>query len=61
MRGTMLATPCLAIEVSHPQAGECGHEPAEGEDIEHVCRTLLRRWGVVFWKLLEREADWLPP
>ena len=24
-------------------------------------RTLLRRWGVVFWKLLEREADWLPP
>jgi ATP-dependent Lhr-like helicase len=31
------------------------------EDIEHVCRTLLRRWGVVFWKLLEREADWLPP
>jgi ATP-dependent Lhr-like helicase len=31
------------------------------EDVEHVCRTLLRRWGVVFWKLLEREADWLPP
>ena len=29
--------------------------------IEHLCRTLLRRWGVVFWKLLEREADWLPP
>jgi ATP-dependent helicase Lhr and Lhr-like helicase len=32
-----------------------------GEDIEHVCRTLLRRWGVVFWKVLEREAEWLPP
>ena len=31
------------------------------ETIEHVCRTLLRRWGVVFWKLLEREAKWLPP
>jgi ATP-dependent Lhr-like helicase len=31
------------------------------EALEHVCRTLLRRWGVVFWKLLEREADWLPP
>jgi ATP-dependent Lhr-like helicase len=31
------------------------------EVIEHVCRTLLRRWGVVFWKLLDREADWLPP
>jgi ATP-dependent helicase Lhr and Lhr-like helicase len=24
-------------------------------------RTLLRRWGVVFWKLLAREAAWLPP
>jgi ATP-dependent Lhr-like helicase len=22
---------------------------------------LLRRYGVVFWKLLEREAPWLPP
>jgi ATP-dependent helicase Lhr and Lhr-like helicase len=21
----------------------------------------LRRYGVVFWRLLEREADWLPP
>jgi len=29
--------------------------------IEHVARTLLRRYGVVFWRLLEREADWLPP
>ena len=34
---------------------------APDEAIEHLCRTLLRRWGVVFWKLLEREADWLPP
>ena len=30
------------------------------EAIEHVARTLLRRYGVVFWKLLEREAPWLP-
>ena len=22
---------------------------------------LLRRYGVVFWRLLAREADWLPP
>ncbi|RDS81756.1 ATP-dependent DNA helicase [Dyella monticola] len=28
--------------------------------IEHIARTLLRRYGVVFWKLLEREAPWLP-
>ncbi|MFC4310093.1 DEAD/DEAH box helicase [Steroidobacter flavus] len=35
--------------------------PRNDEAIEHICHTLLRRWGVVFWKLLEREADWLPP
>jgi ATP-dependent helicase Lhr and Lhr-like helicase len=32
-----------------------------GEAVEHIVRTLLRRWGVIFWKLLGREADWLPP
>lgn len=31
------------------------------EAVELIVRTLLRRWGVVFWKLLGREADWLPP
>ncbi|MDE3736003.1 DEAD/DEAH box helicase [Pseudomonas resinovorans] len=31
------------------------------EALEHVARTLLRRYGVVGWRLLEREADWLPP
>jgi ATP-dependent Lhr-like helicase len=29
--------------------------------VEHVARTLLNRYGVVFWRLLEREAPWLPP
>jgi ATP-dependent Lhr-like helicase len=29
--------------------------------VEQVVRTLLRRWGVIFWKLLTREAQWLPP
>ena len=29
--------------------------------IEHVARTLLRRYGVVFWRLIEREAGRLPP
>jgi ATP-dependent Lhr-like helicase len=33
----------------------------EGEAVEHVARTLLLRYGVVFWRLLAREADWLPP
>jgi ATP-dependent Lhr-like helicase len=29
--------------------------------VEQIVRTLLRRWGVIFWKLLAREASWLPP
>jgi ATP-dependent Lhr-like helicase len=33
----------------------------DGAAVEHVARTLLRRYGVVFWRLLEREAPWLPP
>jgi ATP-dependent Lhr-like helicase len=28
---------------------------------EFVARALLRRYGVVFWRLLAREADFLPP
>ncbi|MEO7208667.1 MAG: DEAD/DEAH box helicase [Steroidobacteraceae bacterium] len=31
------------------------------EAVEQIVRTLLRRWGVIFWKLLAREAEWLPP
>ncbi|HET7556533.1 MAG TPA: helicase-related protein, partial [Rhodanobacteraceae bacterium] len=32
----------------------------DGDALEHIARTLLRRWGVVFWTLLQREAAWLP-
>jgi ATP-dependent Lhr-like helicase len=39
-------------------AGASGRTPPEV--IEHVARTLLRRYGVVFKRLLEREAGWLP-
>jgi ATP-dependent Lhr-like helicase len=34
---------------------------AATEAIEHVAHTLLRRYGVVSWRVLEREAAWLPP
>jgi len=39
-----------------PLAGE-----GWGEGVEHLARVLLRRYGVVCWRLLEREAPWLPP
>jgi len=41
---------------STPSAGM-----ANIEAVEHIARTLLKRYGVVFWRMLEREADWLPP
>ena len=34
--------------------------PTPADTLEHIAMTLLRRYGVVFWRLLEREADWLP-
>ena len=50
---------------SAPRAfGEALAAPGRQSDpdaVEHIARTLLRRYGVVFWRLLEREADWLPP
>jgi ATP-dependent Lhr-like helicase len=33
----------------------------QDETVEQVVRTLLKRWGVIFWRLLAREPDWLPP
>ncbi len=33
----------------------------DAQIVEHVARSLLRRYGVVFWHLVAREADWLPP
>jgi ATP-dependent Lhr-like helicase len=38
--------------------------PAGASDpqaVEHVARVLLKRYGVVFWRLTAREAAWLPP
>jgi ATP-dependent Lhr-like helicase len=33
----------------------------ENDVLEQVAEILLRRYGVVFRRVLEREADWLPP
>jgi ATP-dependent Lhr-like helicase len=35
--------------------------PPDDAASEHVARTLLARYGVVFWRMLERESPWLPP
>jgi len=64
--------PYLGPRASRPlhtgqEAGETPAVPGEGRvgeattAVEHVARTLLRRYGVVFWRLLTQEASWLPP
>ena len=35
--------------------------PLDPAAVEHVARVLLRRYGMVCWHLMEREAAWLPP
>jgi ATP-dependent helicase Lhr and Lhr-like helicase len=47
-------------KIARPQSA-APDRALDEEATEHVVRTLLRRWGVVFWRLLTREADWLPP
>jgi ATP-dependent Lhr-like helicase len=50
------------IRAPRPAASDPASASAAAQEaIEHVAHTLLRRYGVVFWRLLEREAAWLPP
>ena len=42
-----------------PRSKEGGSDDAQA--LEQIAEILLRRYGVVFRRLLEREADWLPP
>jgi len=54
-----------AAEGNATSAGSAGNRSSGAVDdanvVEHVARTLLRRYGVVFWRIVAREADWLPP
>jgi len=43
-----------------PQQGSID-EQAKAAAAEHVARALLRRYGVVLWRMLSREAGYLPP
>jgi len=53
-RWLLTRQPGLATTEETPRS----HAP---ESIEQVARVLLRRYGVVCWSMLEREAAWLPP
>ncbi|WP_041757032.1 DEAD/DEAH box helicase [Stutzerimonas stutzeri] len=53
-RWALVRKPGTANDASRPAK-------VDAEALEHIARVLLRRYGVVFWRLLAREADWLPP
>lgn len=38
-----------------------GRQAIDRENNEQIVRALLKRYGVIFWRMLAREADWLPP
>jgi ATP-dependent Lhr-like helicase len=47
--------------IRRKQAEPGGSASLPRETLEQIARTLLKRYGVVFWRVLAREADWLPP
>ena len=51
-----------AVADATVQSTPAGRAPSDDEAVvEHVARSLLKRYGVVFWRLIAREAGWLPP
>ena len=50
--------------VRRAEPAETGTPPRrrklDPETLDYVAMTLLRRYGVMFWRLLEREAAWMP-
>jgi ATP-dependent Lhr-like helicase len=56
-RWALVSRPSAAAAQTPPER----HRQLPPEVLEHVAMTLLRRYGVVFWRVLEREAEWLPP
>jgi len=59
-RWSRITRPAAAAATDNGETGPSARALAD-ETVEHVVRTLLRRWGVIFWRLLAREAAWLPP
>jgi ATP-dependent Lhr-like helicase len=64
VRRRNLATDSAASETAartapSPSNGRAAQLPPEV--LEQLAMALLRRYGVVFWRVLEREAQWLPP
>jgi ATP-dependent Lhr-like helicase len=59
-RWSLVRLPSAASAAAEPTASPSGAAP-DPASLEHVARILLRRYGVVCWRLMEREPAWLPP
>ncbi|WP_414441377.1 DEAD/DEAH box helicase [Burkholderia sp. 22PA0106] len=51
----------VRVEMAGESESDSNGSDGKRDTLEHLAWTLLRRYGVVFWRLLEREAAWLPP
>ncbi|HVI58597.1 MAG TPA: DEAD/DEAH box helicase [Luteimonas sp.] len=60
-RWALLRAPARGAEPGDASPAATAAPTRSLDAIEHVACVLLRRHGVVGWRLLEREAAWLPP
>jgi ATP-dependent helicase Lhr and Lhr-like helicase len=68
-RWALVRRPTSAVATAPAPSGEqalaSAHAAAmsarNDESVENLVRALLRRWGVILWKLIAAEAPWLPP
>ncbi len=56
-----VALPPEAPDEAPARVAQSRRLPADAELLEYVANVLLRRYGVIGWQLLAREAPWLPP
>jgi ATP-dependent helicase Lhr and Lhr-like helicase len=64
-RWALIRRPASAAVAASAPPAEQAHAAAmsarNDESVENLVRALLRRWGVILWKLIAAEAPWLPP
>src|SRR5262249_28875084 len=59
-RWSLLRRPNPPVSAPGPRKDAEPSRP-DAEAVEQITRTLLKRYGVICWRLLAREATWLPP
>jgi ATP-dependent Lhr-like helicase len=60
-RRPLIGSPTGRADTARNTAADSAGNTAFDTAIDMVVRCLLRRWGVIVWKLLARESGWLPP